>query len=237
MSRPGKVTLLTRTGLDWTDRFGKRDLGGAGRPRRRVGGHRRRDRRAAEQRRFILRGAAAGAVGRQDRPHDPLRLRPAVARRRRISRASRWSSARRSCAICWRAADEHGALRFSEHFSEPGKVMLEHACRMGLEGVISKRADAPYRSGRGHDWVKSKCTLRQEFVIAGYLPSQASGPRHPLAGARLPRRATASCARSAMSAPAFPARSWPTQPQARGAEGRCLALLGRRGEGRRASSG
>ena len=59
--------------------------------------------------------------------------------------------------------------------AEPGKVMLEHACRMGLEGVVSKRADAPYRSGRGHDWVKSKCTLRQEFVIAGYLPSQAAG--------------------------------------------------------------
>ena len=49
--------------------------------------------------------------------------------------------------------------------------MLEHACRMGLEGVVSKRADAPYRSGRGHDWVKSKCTLRQEFVIVGYVPS------------------------------------------------------------------
>src|SRR4029078_12801102 len=69
----------------------------------------------------------------------------------------------------------HGPLRFSEHFSEPGKVMLEHACRMGLEGVISKRAAAPSPGGRGHDWVKSKCTLRQEFVIAGYLPSQASG--------------------------------------------------------------
>ena len=71
--------------------------------------------------------------------------------------------------------DEQGQLRLSEHFAEPGKVMLEHACRMGLEGVVSKRADAPYRSGRGHDWVKSKCTLRQEFVIAGYLPSQAAG--------------------------------------------------------------
>jgi bifunctional non-homologous end joining protein LigD len=55
--------------------------------------------------------------------------------------------------------------------------MLEHACRMGLEGVISKRADASYHSGRGHDWIKSKCTLRQEFVIVGYQPSQAAG-RH-----------------------------------------------------------
>ena len=74
-----------------------------------------------------------------------------------------------------RGLDEEGQLRLSEHFAEPGKVMLEHACRMGLEGVVSKRADAPYRSGRGHDWVKSKCTLRQEFVIVGYLPSQAAG--------------------------------------------------------------
>ncbi len=66
-------------------------------------------------------------------------------------------------------------LRFSDHFAEPGKVMLEHACRMGLEGIVSKRADAPYRSGRGTYWVKSKCTLRQEFVIGGYLPSDKTG--------------------------------------------------------------
>lgn len=40
--------------------------------------------------------------------------------------------------------------------------------------MISKRADAPYRSGRGRDWIKSKCTQRQEFVIAGYVPSKTS---------------------------------------------------------------
>ncbi|MBN9220872.1 MAG: DNA ligase D [Mesorhizobium sp.] len=70
---------------------------------------------------------------------------------------------------------ENSAVRFSDHFAEPGKVMLEHACRMGLEGVVSKRADAPYRSGRGPSWVKSKCTARQEFVIGGYLPSEKTG--------------------------------------------------------------
>ncbi|RWM00492.1 MAG: DNA ligase D [Mesorhizobium sp.] len=70
---------------------------------------------------------------------------------------------------------EDSALRFSDHFSEPGKVILQHVCRMGLEGVVSKRADAPYRSGRGLTWVKSKCTLRQEFVIGGYLPSDKTG--------------------------------------------------------------
>jgi bifunctional non-homologous end joining protein LigD len=70
---------------------------------------------------------------------------------------------------------ENSALRFSDHFHEPGKVMLQHVCRMGLEGVVSKRADAPYRSGRGPSWIKSKCTLRQEFVIGGYLPSNKAG--------------------------------------------------------------
>ncbi|EIM26258.1 DNA ligase D [Microvirga lotononidis] len=67
-----------------------------------------------------------------------------------------------------------GAIRFSEHLEEDGATLVRHACRMGLEGIISKRADQPYRSGRGDDWVKSKCTQRQELVIAGYLPSSAS---------------------------------------------------------------
>lgn len=70
---------------------------------------------------------------------------------------------------------DDGPVRFSDHFVEPGKVMLKHACRMGLEGVVSKRADAPYRSGRTGAWVKSKCTQRQEFVIGGYLPSEKTG--------------------------------------------------------------
>jgi bifunctional non-homologous end joining protein LigD len=67
-----------------------------------------------------------------------------------------------------------GAIRFSDHLEEDGATLVRHACRMGLEGIISKRADQPYRSGRGDDWVKSKCTQRQELVIAGYLPSSAS---------------------------------------------------------------
>ena len=45
---------------------------------------------------------------------------------------------------------------------------------MGLEGVVSKRADRPYRSGRREDWLKTKCTDREEFVVAGYVPSTAT---------------------------------------------------------------
>ena len=64
-------------------------------------------------------------------------------------------------------------VRLSEHFTEPGSVLLKHACSIGLEGIISKRRDAPYRPGRGGDWIKTKCSDRQEFVIAGYAPSTA----------------------------------------------------------------
>ncbi len=63
------------------------------------------------------------------------------------------------------------SVRFSEHLEESGEALLEHACRLGLEGIVSKRRDAPYRSGRGKDWVKSKCSARQEFVVAGFTPS------------------------------------------------------------------
>jgi len=71
------------------------------------------------------------------------------------------------------AAPSGSPIRFSEHLEVDGPIMLEHACRFGLEGIISKRKDQPYRSGRGEHWLKSKCTDRQEFVILGYVRSTA----------------------------------------------------------------
>ena len=62
-------------------------------------------------------------------------------------------------------------IRYSAHFEEPGSVLLEHACRLALEGIISKRRNAPYHSGRGSDWLKTKCSDRQEFVVVGFSPS------------------------------------------------------------------
>jgi bifunctional non-homologous end joining protein LigD len=59
-------------------------------------------------------------------------------------------------------------VRLVEPFEVPGEALLRSACRLGLEGIISKRADAPYRSGRGPDWVKSKCAGQDEFVIGGH---------------------------------------------------------------------
>ena len=71
-------------------------------------------------------------------------------------------------------AGADGRLKFSEHFDESGDLVLRHACRLSLEGIVSKVADAPYRSGRGRDWVKSKCSARQEVVIGGYVPSSVT---------------------------------------------------------------
>lgn len=170
----GKVKLFTRNGLDWTERFGKPiaeafaalDVGSAV-----IDGE------------IVVLGKdgvssfselqLALSEARHDRmicyafdllwlDGTDLRREPLVDRKEKLR-------------DLLSGLDEQGSLRFSEHFTEQGSVMLEHACRMGLEGVISKRADAPYRSGRGHDWVKSKCSLRQEFVIAGYVPSDKAG--------------------------------------------------------------
>ncbi|MCM5551673.1 DNA ligase D [Pleomorphomonas sp. NRK KF1] len=69
---------------------------------------------------------------------------------------------------------EGGMVRFSGHLDESGAMVLQHACRLSLEGIVSKRRDAPYRPGRGKTWVKSKCSARQEFVIGGYVPSTVS---------------------------------------------------------------
>ncbi|HKQ13817.1 MAG TPA: DNA ligase D [Steroidobacteraceae bacterium] len=59
-------------------------------------------------------------------------------------------------------------IRYVDHFEAPANAVLESACRMNLEGIISKRVDAPYVSGRGGDWTKAKCRAGHEVVIGGW---------------------------------------------------------------------
>jgi bifunctional non-homologous end joining protein LigD len=59
-------------------------------------------------------------------------------------------------------------IRYVDHFEAPANAVLESACRMNLEGIISKRVDAPYRSGRSGDWTKAKCRAGHEVVIGGW---------------------------------------------------------------------
>jgi bifunctional non-homologous end joining protein LigD len=75
----------------------------------------------------------------------------------------------------WVIAGLSDRLLYSEHFAEPGEQILAHACKLALEGIVSKRADAPYRSGRSDSWLKSKCIKEQELVVGGYTEQ----PKHP----------------------------------------------------------
>jgi len=65
-------------------------------------------------------------------------------------------------------AGEDARLRFVEHFETGGEAVLRSACRLNLEGIVSKRNDAPYVSGRTDTWVKSKCRAGHEVVIGAY---------------------------------------------------------------------
>jgi bifunctional non-homologous end joining protein LigD len=59
-------------------------------------------------------------------------------------------------------------VQFSESFEVDGKEIYEHACKTGLEGVVSKVRDSRYNSGRTNDWVKKTCAQRETLVIAGF---------------------------------------------------------------------
>lgn len=65
-----------------------------------------------------------------------------------------------------------GSIRFVEHFASGGDAVLQSACRLSLEGIVSKRHDAPYRSGRSDSWAKAKCRAGHEIVIGGWTTTK-----------------------------------------------------------------
>ena len=67
-----------------------------------------------------------------------------------------------------KAHEKASVIRFSEHFTAGGDQMHDSACALGLEGVVSKRVNAAYRSGRNENWLKSKCGERETFLIGGW---------------------------------------------------------------------
>ena len=166
----GRVKLLTRTGLDWSHRY-KRTiqalsalmvrsayidgelcaLNGDGVP-------------------AFSRLQAAMDEGRTDQliffAFDLLYLngesmtkQPLIKRKERLERVFKW---------------EISGLRYSEHVAGDGPRFRQHACQLGLEGVISKRADQPYVPGDRGIWVKSKCLNREEFVVVGWTAPEGS---------------------------------------------------------------
>jgi bifunctional non-homologous end joining protein LigD len=67
-----------------------------------------------------------------------------------------------------------GPLRFSEHVRGHGAAVLERACALGAEGIISKLRTSPYEARRTRTWLKIKCSHRQEFVVLGYTDPEGS---------------------------------------------------------------
>ena len=89
---------------------------------------------------------------------EDLRARPLVERRARLVRALRTGT----------------ALQLTEAWRDDSERRFAAACRSGWEGLIAKRADAPYSAGRSKDWLKLKCAWEQELVVGGYTDPAGS---------------------------------------------------------------
>lgn len=74
--------------------------------------------------------------------------------------------------------DAAGTIAYVDYLElEEGEPVYRHACKMGLEGIVSKRKDAPYRSGRQEIWTKTKCTKRDAFPIVAFVEKLGAHPR------------------------------------------------------------
>ncbi len=170
------VRLVTRSGQDWTERFpaiakelARKELGPAW-----LDGEvcvlddKGRSSFSALQR--VLSGESGGApvYAIFDAPilkGRDMRSLPLVERRHALEKALG-------------KARPGSSLYFSGALAGSGAKLRAQACKRGLEGIIGKRADSPYRHERTRDWIKLKCRQRQEFVIGGY--SKPSGSRQGL---------------------------------------------------------
>ncbi len=178
----GRATLRTRKGLDWTERFPELAADAALWPDGVLDGelcvldeHDMPDFSALQ---------TALSEGRTDRlvyfAFDLLFDGPEDLRKLPLSHRK----ARLQALIDRTPKTAADRLRYVEHFGASGQTILESACRMHLEGVISKKLDAPYRAGRSASWVKSKCRGRDEVVIGGWSSEGGSRFRSLLVGVK-----------------------------------------------------
>ncbi|GAC1344657.1 MAG: DNA ligase D [Acetobacteraceae bacterium] len=165
----GAVALRTRKGLDWTGKFGAIAEAAAGLPPAIIDGEIvALDEQGAPD--FAALQAAL-SEGRTERlvyfafdllhtPAEDLRPLPLAERKARLRTLL--------------AGSASPLLRYVDHFETGGDAVLKSACRMSLEGIVSKQLDAPYRSGRGESWVKAKCRAGHEVVIGGWATTGAA---------------------------------------------------------------
>lgn len=172
-ARGRRVSLFTRSGLDWSARMPDIAHAAARLPVENaiLDGE-----AVALDDRGISSFAALQAAFREDAPRyityfafdllylddHSLRRLPLLERKRKLAKILK-------------AAPATGPLRFSEHIEGDGPVVFNKACKLGAEGIVSKRAAAPYVSARNGAWLKLKCVLEQELVIGGFtIPSNGS---------------------------------------------------------------
>jgi bifunctional non-homologous end joining protein LigD len=159
----GTVTLKTRKGLDWTARFPEIARAGQTLPNCLIDG----EIVAQDERRVPSFSLLQAALAEQDTAKlvffvfdllfadgEDLRAERLTVRKSRLEKMLRERSGHR--------------IRYVEHFETAADAILRSVCRMSLEGVVSKRLDSPYRSGRGESWLKTKCRAGQEVVIGGW---------------------------------------------------------------------
>ncbi|MGH6877455.1 MAG: DNA ligase D, partial [Rhizomicrobium sp.] len=159
----GAAVLRTRKGLDWTDRFGAVAKTAAKLPDCIIDG----EAVALDAKGVPDFSALQAAIteGKSDwlvyfafdllfLEGQDMRSRPLDERKARLETLL--------------ARHPRSPIRYVEHFQQAGESVLRSACRMSLEGVVSKRRDAPYRSGRAGEWTRTKCRGGQEVVIGGW---------------------------------------------------------------------
>ncbi|MBP2568655.1 MULTISPECIES: DNA ligase D [Agrobacterium] len=160
----GQVTLKTRKGLDWTAKYPAIAESGAALPDAIIDG----EICALDQNGAPDFAALQAALseGKTDelvyftfdllfQADEDLRELPLIERKDRLQKLLD-------------DAGEDPRLRFVEHFETGGDAVLKSACKLSLEGIVSKQADAPYQSGRTETWAKSKCRAGHEVVIGAY---------------------------------------------------------------------
>ncbi|MBI1235047.1 MAG: DNA ligase D [Alphaproteobacteria bacterium] len=165
----GKVRLVTRNGKAWTDRYSpiadalaSLDVDSAA-----IDGELVAVDEAGRSDFSALQRAGEGDVALAYFAFDLLSLNGTDLKKEPLK------ARKTALKACLGKAD--GPIRYSEHIEGQGDEVIARACDMHLEGIISKKLDAPYRSGRGSGWIKSKCVGNDEFVLIGYRKSDKKG--------------------------------------------------------------
>jgi bifunctional non-homologous end joining protein LigD len=163
----GKVRLLTRKGLDWTDKFPNVAAAVAKLPAGQA----------------LLDGEIVVEDARGISSFSALQAALKAGERERFvyyvfdllhldgRNLAELPLLERKAALARLVGKKRGPIRYSEHFTTDGAEVLQRACDMALEGIVSKRADVPYRSGRSDAFIKTKCANAQELIVGGYSPS------------------------------------------------------------------